>query len=238
MPIRRILMAAAAAVAAVCGWQAILGPTVSAEPATVVPAPAVDTAAAGPSSPQTVVLAGGCFWGVQAVFQHTKGVIKAVSGYAGGSKETAEYDTVSTGRTGHAESVAVTFDPSVISYGTILQIYFSVAHDPTELNRQGPDEGPQYRSEIFAQNDEQKRVAEAYVAQLGKAGVFREPVVTKISLGAPFYPAEGYHQDYATLHPSNMYIVFNDLPKIENLKRVFPDRYQATPVLVSVRATN
>jgi peptide-methionine (S)-S-oxide reductase len=238
MPIGRILMVAAAAVAAVFGWQAVFGPTVSAEPATVVPAPAVDAAATGGSGPQTVVLAGGCFWGVQAVFQHTKGVIKAVSGYAGGSKETAEYETVSTGRTGHAESVAVTFDPGVVSYGTILQIYFSVAHDPTELNRQGPDEGTQYRSEIFAQNDEQKRVANAYVAQLGKAGVFKEPIVTKISTGATFYPAEGYHQDYATLHPSNMYIVFNDLPKIENLKKVFPDRYQATPVLVSAHATN
>ena len=238
MRIGRVVMVAAAAVAAVWGWQAAFGPTVLAEPATVVPAPAVDTAATGAAGPQTVILAGGCFWGVQAVFQHTKGVIKAVSGYAGGSKETAEYETVSTGRTGHAESVAVTFDPSVVSYGTILQIYFSVAHDPTEFNRQGPDEGPQYRSEIFAQNDEQKRVAEAYVAQLGKAGVFKKPIVTKISQGAPFYPAEGYHQDYATLHPSNMYIVFNDLPKIENLKRLFSDRYQATPVLVSARATN
>jgi peptide-methionine (S)-S-oxide reductase len=238
MRVGRALMVAAAAVATVCGWQAVFGPAVSAEPATVLPAPAADTLATGASGPQTVVLAGGCFWGVQAVFQHTKGVIKAVSGYAGGSKETAEYEIVSTGRTSHAESVAVTFDPSVVSYGAILQIYFSVAHDPTELNRQGPDEGTQYRSEIFAQNDEQKRVAEAYVAQLGKASVFKAPIVTKISLGAPFYPAEGYHQDYATLHPSNMYIVFNDLPKIENLKRVFPDRYQATPVLVSARATN
>ncbi len=238
MPMRRILMLAAAVIAAVGVWQVAFGPAVSAEPATVIPVPAVDPVATGGSGSQTVVLAGGCFWGVQAVFQHTKGVIKAVSGYAGGSKETAEYETVSTGRTGHAESVQVTFDPKVVSYGTILQIYFSVAHDPTELNRQGPDEGSQYRSEIFAQNDEQKRVAEAYVAQLGKAGVFKEPIVTKISTGATFYPAEAYHQDYATLHPSNMYIVFNDLPKIENLKRVFPDRYQATPVLVSARATN
>jgi peptide-methionine (S)-S-oxide reductase len=231
-------MVATAAVALVAGWQAVFGPAVSAEPATVIPAPAVDAGATGGSGPQTVVLAGGCFWGVQAVFQHTKGVTKAVSGYAGGSKETAEYEVVSTGRTGHAESVEVTFDPNVISYGTILQIYFSVAHDPTELNRQGPDEGPQYRSEIFAQNDHQKQVAEAYIAQLGKAGVFKQPIVTKIGTQATFYPAEGYHQDYATLHPSNMYIVFNDLPKIENLKRLFPDRYQATPVLVSARATN
>ncbi len=238
MPMRRSLVVAAAAVAVIGGWQAVFGRSVSAEPATVIPAPAVDSAAKGGSEPQTVVLAGGCFWGVQAVFQHTKGVINAVSGYAGGSKDTAEYETVSTGRTGHAESVQVTFDPSAISYGTILQIYFSVAHDPTELDRQGPDEGPQYRSEIFAQNDEQKRVAEAYVAQLGKAGVFKQPIVTKISTGAAFFPAEAYHQDYATLHPGNMYIVFNDLPKIENLKRVFPDRYQATPVLVSARATN
>jgi peptide-methionine (S)-S-oxide reductase len=238
MAVARILMVAAAAVTLVAGWQAVFGPAVSAESATVIPAPTGDAAVPAGSGPQTVVLAGGCFWGVQAVFQHTKGVIKAVSGYAGGSKETAEYETVSTGRTGHAESVEVTFDPSVISYGTILQIYFSVAHDPTELNRQGPDEGPQYRSQIFAQNDEQKRVADAYVAQLGKAGVFKQPIVTKISTGAAFYPAEAYHQDYATVHPNNMYIVFNDLPKIENLKRVFPDRYQSTPVLVSAHATN
>ena len=166
MPIRRNLLLVVAAAIAQFGAGRLQAPTVLAEAATVVPGPAVDPPAAEAAGPQTVVLAGGCFWGVQAVFQHTKGVIKAVSGYAGGSKETAKYEAVSSGRTGHAESVEVTFDPSVISYGTILQIYFSVAHDPTELNRQGPDEGPQYRSEIFAKNDEQKQIAAAYIAQL------------------------------------------------------------------------
>jgi peptide-methionine (S)-S-oxide reductase len=193
----------------------------------------VDQPAAEASGLQTAVLAGGCFWGVQAVFQHTKGVTKAVSGYAGGTKESANYETVSAGRTGHAESVEVTFDPSVISYGTILQIYFSVAHDPTELNRQGPDEGPQYRSEIFTTNDAQAKIATAYKAQLDQAGALKQPIATKVGALTAFYPAEGYHQDYATLHPNNLYIVYNDLPKIENLKRLFPDRYRPTPVLVT-----
>jgi peptide-methionine (S)-S-oxide reductase len=214
-----------------------LSPIRAAEPATVLPAPAIDAPKA-PSKPgapalQTVVLAGGCFWGVQAVFQHVKGVSQAVSGYAGGTKETALYEVVSSGRTGHAESVQVTFDPAQISYGRILQIYFSVAHDPTQLNRQGPDTGPQYRSAIFYNDDSQKNVAQAYIAQLDKAGVFKYPIVTQVNQLTAFYPAEAYHQDYATLHPSSPYIAFNDLPKVDNLQRVFADLYRNSPVLVS-----
>jgi peptide-methionine (S)-S-oxide reductase len=206
----------------------------AAEPATVIPAPAMDAPKAGSNTGlQTIVLAGGCFWGVQAVFQHVKGVSQAVSGYAGGTKETAIYEVVSSGRTGHAESVQVTFDPRQVSFGRILQIYFSVAHDPTQLNRQGPDTGPQYRSAIFYQDDSQKSIAQAYVAQLDKAGVFKRPIVTQINRLAAFYPAEAYHQDYATLHPSSPYIAFNDLPKVDNLQRVFTDIYRDTPVLVS-----
>ncbi|HEY4405917.1 MAG TPA: peptide-methionine (S)-S-oxide reductase MsrA [Xanthobacteraceae bacterium] len=205
----------------------------AAEPAIVIPAPAADAPKPAASGLQTVVLAGGCFWGVQAVFQHVKGVSQAVSGYAGGSKETASYEVVSSGRTGHAESVQVTFDPRQISYGRILQIYFSVAHDPTQLNRQGPDTGTQYRSAIFYRDESQKSVAQAYVAQLDKAGVFKRPIVTQISQLTEFYPAEAYHQDYATLHPSSPYIAFNDLPKVENLQRVFAEVYRDRPVLVS-----
>jgi peptide-methionine (S)-S-oxide reductase len=208
-----------------------LGPAQAAEPATVIPAPAVD--ASNGDGPQTVVLAGGCFWGVQGVFQHTKGVVQAVSGYSGGSKDTAVYETVSGGRTGHAESVEIKFDPRQISYGKILQIYFSVAHDPTQLNRQGPDTGTQYRSAIFYTNAEQQHVAEAYVDQLNKAGVFGRPIVTQIAPLAAFYPAEAYHQDYATLHPHQPYIAYNDLPKIENMKRLFADIYREKPVLVA-----
>ncbi|HTP93329.1 MAG TPA: peptide-methionine (S)-S-oxide reductase MsrA [Xanthobacteraceae bacterium] len=202
------------------------------EPAVVIPPPALDETAPAGGGTQTVVLAGGCFWGVQAVFQHTKGVTNAVSGYAGGQKDTAHYEMVGTGRTGHAESVEVTFDPHQITYGKILQIYFSVAHNPTELNFQGPDHGTQYRSDIFYANDEQKRVAEAYIAQLDKAHVFRAPIVTKLEALSGFYPAEAYHQDFAVLHPSYPYIVFNDAPKVENLKRIFADVYRDTPVTV------
>jgi peptide-methionine (S)-S-oxide reductase len=211
-----------------------LAPALSscAESATVVPAPALDEPAAAPGASETAVLAGGCFWGVQGVFQHLKGVKQVLSGYAGGSKDTAEYETVSTGRTGHAESVQITFDPREVSYGRILQIYFSVAHDPTQLNRQGPDSGTQYRSAIFSINETQRRIAQQYVAQLEHSGVFRRPIVTKIDPFTGFYPAEAYHQDFATLHPDHPYISFNDLPKIENLKRLYPDLYRATPVLV------
>jgi peptide-methionine (S)-S-oxide reductase len=202
----------------------------AAEPAFVIPAPAVDQTAAPHS--ETVVLAGGCFWGVQAVFQHTKGVTSAVSGYAGGEKLTAHYETVGGGRTGHAESVAVTFDPQQISYGKILQIYFSVAHNPTELNRQGPDAGTQYRSAIFYANDGQKEIASAYIAQLDKAHIFPGPIVTRLESLRGFYPAEDYHQDFAVLHPSFPYIVFNDLPKVDNLKRLFATDYREMPVTV------
>jgi peptide-methionine (S)-S-oxide reductase len=194
--------------------------------------PAVDAASA--EGLQTAVIAGGCFWGVQAVFQHTKGVTKAISGYAGGDKKDASYELVSSGRTGHAEAVQITYDPRVISYGKILQIFFSVAHDPTQLNRQGPDSGPQYRTEIFPQTDEQAKIAKAYVAQLDTAKVFGKPIVTKTAtMKAAFYPAEAYHQDYATLHPSNPYIAINDAPKVENLKRMFPDAFRDKPVLVA-----
>jgi peptide-methionine (S)-S-oxide reductase len=216
-------------------WSAL---AVSAETATVIPPPAVDEPAAvkesAAGSSETAVLAGGCFWGVQAVFQHVKGVDKVLSGYSGGTKETAEYPIVSSGRTGHAESVEVTFDPSVISYGKLLQVFFSVAHNPTELNRQGPDVGTQYRSAIFVRDDAQRRVAESYIAQLDKAGVFRRPIVTRVDNLTAFYTAEAYHQNYATLHPNNPYIAYHDLPKLDNLRNVFPDLYRDAPVLVSM----
>jgi peptide-methionine (S)-S-oxide reductase len=196
-----------------------------ASPAAAVPAPAVDTARASAPGQQTVVLSGGCFWGVQAVFQHVKGVIRATSGYAGGSARTAEYEIVSTGETGHAESVQIAYDPSQITYGELLRVFFSVAHDPTELNRQGPDEGTQYRSSIFFSNDEQKRVAEAYISQLDQAKVFSSPIVTKVVPLQAFYPAEAYHQNYAALHPNQPYIVYNDAPKVEHLREQFPALY-------------
>jgi peptide-methionine (S)-S-oxide reductase len=208
------------------------GSSSAAETARVVPPPTVDETAPASSS-EVAVLAGGCFWGVQGVFQHVDGVTAAVSGYAGGAADTAQYHIVSTGTTGHAESVKITFDPHRISYGRILQIYFSVAHDPTELNRQGPDTGTQYRSTIFAQTPEQSRIAEAYIAQLNQAKFFSAPIVTTIEPNKAFYPAEAYHQDYLTLHPSQPYIAINDLPKIEALQRLFPDRYRAAPVLVA-----
>ena len=201
------------------------------EVARVIPAPADDEPVAAGSS-EVAVLAGGCFWGVQGVFQHVTGVTSAVSGYVGGAKATAHYEMVGSGRTGHAEAVRVTFDPKRISYGRILQIYFSVAHDPTQLDRQGPDVGSQYRSAIFPQTLEQARIAQAYIAQLGQVGVFPAPIVTKIEPGRDFYPAEAYHQDYLILHPTQPYIAVNDLPKIDNLKRRFPNLYRADPVLV------
>jgi peptide-methionine (S)-S-oxide reductase len=210
-------------------------PRSTAEEARVVPPPAVDEAK-GASTPGVAVVAGGCFWGVQGVFQHVKGVVSAVSGYDGGAKETAHYDMTSRGDTGHAESVRITFDPKSVSYGRILQIYFSVAHDPTELNRQGPDEGTQYRSTIFPMNAEQAQVANAYIAQLNGAHAFRAPVVTTVEENRTFYPAEAYHQDFLVQNPTYPYIVFNDLPKIENLKRLFPEAYRADPVLVGAKS--
>jgi peptide-methionine (S)-S-oxide reductase len=182
---------------------------------------------------QTAVLSGGCFWGVQGVYEHVKGVQKVVSGYAGGDRSTAQYETVGTGTTGHAESVQITFDPAKVSYGELLQIFFSVAHDPTQLNRQGPDSGSQYRSAIVYSDDAQKNIANAYIAQLDQAGVFHRPIVTKVAHLKGFYPAEGYHQDYLALNPTNPYIAINDLPKIENLKRLFPDYYSDRPVLLA-----
>ena len=204
-----------------------------AESAATIPPPAAE-ASAQSAGLETAVLAGGCFWGIQAVYQHVKGVKNAVSGYAGGAQKDAVYDTVSSGRTTHAESVRVTFDPREISYGKILQIYFAVAHDPTQLNRQGPDTGPQYRSEIFPQNEAQQKIAQDYIAQLDKTGAFKRPIVTKTqTMKVPFYAAEGYHQDYATKHPYQPYIVINDAPKVENLKKTFPDVWRDQPVTVA-----
>ncbi|RIK96601.1 MAG: peptide-methionine (S)-S-oxide reductase [Proteobacteria bacterium] len=219
-----------AAAGALLALATVIAPAQAAEPAVVLPAPALD--AAPTTGMQTAVLAGGCFWGVQGVFQHTKGVVNAVSGYAGGSKRTAQYDLVTTGTTGHAETVEITYDPKEISYGKILQIFFSVAHDPTQLNRQGPDVGTQYRSAIFTVNDEQAKIASAYIAQLDAAGVYRSPIVTKVGPLPGFFAAEDYHQDYMTLHPRQPYIMYNDLPKVENLKKLFAANYRATPALV------
>lgn len=199
--------------------------TAKANPAAPVPAPAVDAPRASASGKQVAVLSGGCFWGVQAVFKHVKGVISSTSGYAGGSAKTAEYETVSTGETGHAESVQVVYDPSQITYGELLRVFFSVAHDPTQLNRQGPDIGTQYRSSIFYGSEEQKKIAEAYIAQLDQANVFSKPIVTKVVPLQGFYQAEAYHQNYAELHPSQPYIMFNDAPKVEHLRKEFPELY-------------
>jgi peptide-methionine (S)-S-oxide reductase len=204
---------------------AIAACNAKAKPAAAMPAPVQDAPRAAAPGQQTAVLSGGCFWGVQAVFQHVKGVISATSGYAGGSAKTAQYEVVSTGETGHAESVQIVYDPSQITYGELLRVFFSVAHDPTQLNRQGPDEGTQYRSSIFYSNDEQKRIAEAYIAQLDQARIFSHRIVTKVVPLQAFYPAEAYHQNYATLHPNQPYIVFNDAPKVEHLRQQFPDLY-------------
>jgi len=204
-----------------------------AESAFTIPPPAAE-ASAPSAGLETAVLAGGCFWGIQAVYQHVKGVKNAVSGYAGGTQKDATYDVVSSGRTTHAESVRVTFDPREVSYGKILQIYFAVAHDPTQLNRQGPDSGPQYRSEIFPQSEAQQKIAQDYIAQLDKTGVYKRPIVTKTqTMKVPFYAAEAYHQDYAIKHPYQPYIAFNDLPKVDNLKKMFPDVWRDQPVTVA-----
>jgi peptide-methionine (S)-S-oxide reductase len=184
---------------------------------------------------ETAVVAGGCFWGVQGVFEHVRGVKKVVSGYAGGERSTAEYETVSTGTTGHAESVMITFDPAQISYGQLLQILFSVVHDPTELNRQGPDVGSQYRSSIFYADASQQRIAQSYIAQLDAAHAFPKKITTNVVPLKGFYPAEAYHQDYLVHHPDALYIEYNDLPKVENLKRAFPDLYSPQPVLTTAR---
>jgi peptide-methionine (S)-S-oxide reductase len=208
----------------------------AAEAPVSVPLPAVDNPKQ-PGTLQTAVLSGGCFWGVQGVYEHVKGVEKVVSGYAGGDRSTAEYERVSNGTTGHAESVQITFDPAKVSYGELLQIFFSVVHDPTQLNRQGPDTGTQYRSVIAYADDQQKSIASAYIAQLNQTGVFHRPIVTRVDHLKGFYPAEAYHQDYLVHHPTNPYIAFNDLPKIENLKRVFPNYYSDRPVLLAQSST-
>ena len=203
--------------------------------ATSIPAPIVDASLAQKPGEETVVFSGGCFWGVQAVFQHVQGVISATSGYSGGEAKTAEYEVVSTGRTGHAESVKVVFDPSQITYGQLLHVFFSVAHDPTQLNRQGPDEGTQYRSVVFFSTAEQERITQAYVEQLEKAHLFKHAIVTQVLPLKAFYPAEAYHQNYATIHPDSMYIRFNDAPKVENLKKQFSQIYRESPQLVAVK---
>jgi peptide-methionine (S)-S-oxide reductase len=226
---RGFLKAAALAAATFAAAGMYLGSTSAAERAVKLPAPAFDA----PGATQTAVFAGGCFWGVQGVFQHTQGVLNAVSGYAGGQKDTASYEMVGSGRTGHAESVQITFDPKRISYGKLLQIYFSVAHDPTQLNRQGPDAGTQYRSAIFYADATQKQVAERYIAQLDAAHVFPAKIVTQVAPLNGFFAAEGYHQDYATLHPDSPYIATFDLPKIANLKATMPDVWREQPVLVA-----
>ena len=214
-----------------------IAPARAAEDAVIIPAPVMDLKAG--DGVQTAILAGGCFWGVQGVFQHTAGVLNAVSGYAGGSKATANYTMITTGATGHAETVEIKYDPKKISYGKLLQIFFSVVHDPTQLNRQGPDVGTHYRSAIFTNSDEQKKVAEAYIAQLNAAKVYKKPIVTKIGPLEAFYAAEDYHQDYLTLHPNQPYIAYNDIPKVENLKKIFAENYLEKPTLVSsVKVTN
>jgi len=228
---RRVLLAS---------WLAVIGlaaaaflvrspamPSASGTAASALPAPTVDEPTAGGRKTETVVLAGGCFWGVQGVFQHVKGVAAATSGYAGGDKSTADYDTVSTGTTKHAESVRITYDPTQVTFGQLLRVFFGVVQDPTELNYQGPDIGPQYRSVIFTQDDNQQKVANAYIAQLNAAGVFPAPIVTTVTPGAQFFTAEAYHQNFFDLHPNNPYIVANDLPKLGALRSDFPDLYRS-----------
>ncbi len=217
------------AVVLAIGFLAWHAPRAGAE-SVALPSPIVDNPKAT-GSLQTAVLAGGCFWGVQGVYEHVRGVHKVFAGYSGGAKSTADYETVSSGRTGHAESVQITFDPAQISYGQILQIAFSVVLDPTELNRQGPDVGTQYRSAIFYANDDQKRIAEAYIAQLDKSGSFHRPLVTRVDPLTGFYQAEGYHQDYLFHNPGQPYIAMYDIPKVDNLKRLFPALYTDAPVL-------
>ncbi|HEY2883715.1 MAG TPA: peptide-methionine (S)-S-oxide reductase MsrA [Rhizomicrobium sp.] len=201
-----------------------------------IPAAAVDAPKASAPASETAVLAGGCFWGMQGVFEHVRGVTKVVSGYSGGAKATAHYELVGTEMTGHAESIQITFDPRVVSFGEILRVYFSVAHDPTELNRQGPDSGTSYRSEIFFASATQEKIARAYVSELSAAHTFKDPIVTKIEKLNGFYPAEGYHQDFLIHNPNYPYIVYNDLPKIDALKRVLPEMYRDKPVMLQTNA--
>ena len=219
----------AAGIATICGLSSACADAVD-KP---IPAAKLDEAKAGAPASETAVLAGGCFWGMQGVFEHVKGVTKVVAGYSGGARETAVYELVGSETTGHAESVQVTFDPRVVSYGDLLRVYFSVAHDPTELDRQGPDTGTSYRSEIFFASPTQEKIARAYVAQLGAAHVFAAPIVTRIEPLKGFYEAEGYHQDFLIHNPTYPYIVYNDLPKIDALKRVFPSMYREKPAMLA-----
>ncbi len=222
---------AALALVAAGGW---VGATRGAEPPVVVAAPALDNPKEG-GALQTAVVAGGCFWGIQGVFEHVRGVHQVLAGYAGGSGQTAQYEEVSTGRTGHAESVQITFDPREVTYGELLRIYFSVAHDPTQLNRQGPDSGSQYRSVVFYADATQRRIAESYIAQLNQGKPFAAPVVTRVDALKGFYPAEGYHQDFYLKNPRYPYIVINDLPKIQNLKVLFPQYYRDSPATTGIQ---
>ncbi|MEN3974903.1 peptide-methionine (S)-S-oxide reductase MsrA [Emcibacter sp. SYSU 3D8] len=226
-PLSRILATALAAA------MLTAPPAASAEKAVAIPPPAFDAPSTATSA--TAILAGGCFWGVQAVFQHTRGVTSAVSGYAGGTVKSPRYKAVTSGRTGHAEAVKVTYDPRQVTYGQLLHIFFSVVHDPTQLNRQGPDTGTQYRSAIFTTSDSQMTVATAYIAQLDKAQAYPRSIVTKVQAAPKFWPAENYHQDYATLHPESRYIAYYDLPKIANLKKMFPQQYRDQPVLIAAK---
>ncbi len=228
----RAIVPVALAVAAIVTGMTML--QARGESRVAVPPPVADEAE-GNATSEVAVVAGGCFWGVQGVFQHVNGVTSAVSGYAGGDKGTAEYHRVGTGMTGHAESVQITFDPRVITYGRLLQIYFSVAHDPTQVDRQGPDYGTQYRSALFPTSDEQARVAQTYIAQIDAAHIFGAKIATRVEPGRTFYPAEDYHQDYLAHNPMDMYIVVNDRPKIAALKKTFPDLYRDKPVLVGDR---
>jgi peptide-methionine (S)-S-oxide reductase len=220
---RAFVLVAALAAAALFWFMGRAG----ANPAVALPAPAADESRAPTAGKDTVVLAGGCFWGIEAVFEHVKGVTEATSGYAGGSAADARYERVSDGNTGHAESVRVTFDPAQVSLGQLLQVFFSVAHDPTQVNRQGPDTGTQYRSAIFVSDAAQRRVVDAYIAQLDEAKVFPRRIATEVAPLAAFYPAEAYHQNYAALHPGNPYIVINDAPKVKHLREMFPALYRA-----------
>jgi peptide-methionine (S)-S-oxide reductase len=224
-----VALTMAVAVSAACSGP---GPSPSAAASVTIPGPEIDEPAGAPGASETAVLAGGCFWGVQGVYQHVRGVSQAMSGYAGGDASTAQYETVGTGTTGHAESVRITYDPSQVTFGQLLHVFFSVAHDPTELNRQGPDVGSQYRSAIFPQSDEQQKIADTYIAQLNDANVFDASVVTKTDADKGFFPAEDYHQDYLDLNPTASYIAINDMPKIDALKQTFPDLYREQPVLV------
>jgi len=231
-PVRRRSFIASSLFGALCA-AAFTDAALASSDARVIPPFAPSSPSAPSANSEVAVLAGGCFWGVQGVYQHVKGVTSAVSGYAGGDKRTAVYEITNSGTTGHAEAVQITFDPRQVSFADLLQIYFSVAHDPTQLNRQGPDTGTQYRSAIFPVNEEQARVARAYIAQLDQARVFKAAIATRIEPGRTFFPAEKYHQDFLARHPAHPYIVVNDLPKIDDLKRVFPGLYRAAPALVN-----